>query len=139
MLRSGSSVAYPSRAQWWRSLKFQKDILAFACDEQPVFYHSCREIYSLSAVGAFLGRNSSHKSMVFSAGRPSLQGHHKPGTAEFPTETGTLTTDMLCGICLLSLFLWKHFAKIICKSSFPLHGLIYLFLRGRLLILFYNF
>lgn len=66
-------------------------LFCFVCDGQ-VFYHSCRNGCWLSA---FLERNSSHKCTAFSAGRPSLQGHHKPGRTGLPTKTQhSLTTEM---------------------------------------------
>lgn len=65
-------------------LEISKEYSGFFCfvwDDQ-VFYHSFRK----GCCQPFW-RETSHKCTVFSAGRPSLQGHHKPGITGFPTKT----------------------------------------------------
>lgn len=122
----------PQQSSVVEKLEFSKEYsgFCFACDNQQVVHHSCRK--------AADWRDSSHKCTAFSTGRPSLQGHHKPGIAGFSTKSQhSLTTGTECGVCLLRLLLWNHFAKILCKSSFPLHG-HFLGRRGRVLVLFYN-
>lgn len=64
--------------------KLEKNILAFClvCDAQAFPAAAGR-----TADCRPFRRDSSHTCTVFSAGRPSLQAHHKPGVTGFPAET----------------------------------------------------
>ena len=127
VLQSGGSLAHLSRAWWWRSLRFQKNILAFALawDSQQVIYHSCRE-------GCWLERNSSYKYTAFSASRPSLQGHHKPHTAGFSPKTAwprVQSMESARWVC----YCWNTLLRFYVKAATLCTDILF-----GVLILFYN-
>lgn len=114
VLRSGGSLAHLSRAWWWRSLRFQKNILAFALPG----------ITSRSSTTA-AGRAADWREFITQVRGTLCWQTLPPRTPQTwycrVLYKDSLTTGSEHGVCPLSLLLWKHFAKILCKSSFPLH------------------